>query len=292
MMFPDGLARRIRFFGVFPAVVLLGAAAANGSDLNGFMRDKGKGDVAISWTHQNYDEFWMGTKKVATMAGGDVKTDAFAVWVDYGVTDRLTLMANLPYVKADGTDSFPTALTGAADTVKGWQDVSILGKYRFGSLSSGPVRNDFVGGFGLRTIASNYDVPGPVDIGDATADWLFRFVYQLTAGPFYFSQQVGYDLRGGVAPNQWPFYTETGYTTGPVTWSVLYSKVKAGGGTDIGGPGFLTFPGNKEEYERLGAKVFGRVTPHVGFSGMYFTTLSGRNTGDATGFSGGAVFSW
>ena len=37
----------------------------------------------------------------------------------------------------------------------------------------------------------------------------------------------------------------------------------ADGGTDIGDPGF-TFPSNKDETERVGAKVFARLTESIG----------------------------
>jgi hypothetical protein len=49
----------------------------------------------------------------------------------------------------------------------------------------------------------------------------------------------------------------------------------------------FTFPSNKEEYRRAGARVYGRVGRGIGLSAMYFTPLGGRNTGDTRGLSGG-----
>jgi hypothetical protein len=109
----------------------------------------------------------------------------------------------------------------------------------------------------------------------------------LQSGNFYFSQQVGYDLRSDDAPDGIPLYTELGVTAGPVTYSALYQQLIADGGTDIGDPGF-TFPSNQDEYQRFGVKLYGRVSDRFGLSGLYFTTLDGRNSGDTSGFSIGA----
>ena len=248
------------------AVAALWALPSQASgDINGFLREKRHGDVAFSFSDESFDRFWLGSTKVDVPNGGDFKTRSLSLWVAYGITDNLTVTADLPYVDAESN--------------------------RFASIgSTGGAKHEFLGGFGIRTIASNYDVPGPVDIGDGTADWLFRFVYQLTYKRFYFSQQAGFDLRSGAAPNGFPFYTEAGWTQGPATYSALYSRLDARGGTDIGAPNFLTFPGNKKEYQRLGGKAFVRLTDVIGVSGMAYTTLTGRNVGDSSGFSVGIDF--
>ncbi len=60
------------------------------------------------------------------------------------------------------------------------------------------------------------------------------------------------------------------------------------GDTDIGSG--APFPSNKEEYGQAGAKVYVRLADHLGLSASVFTTLSGRNTGDATGYAGGVNY--
>ncbi|HEU4401943.1 MAG TPA: hypothetical protein VFT43_07540 [Candidatus Polarisedimenticolia bacterium] len=262
-------------------VVLTGYGVSNrarAADLNGFLREKGHGDVAISYTAQSYDHFWAGTTRVADPMVGKVTTDSTTLWFDYGVTDRFTVIANLPYIdtRSDGAAGFGQ---GAL------QDITLLGKYRLASFGSG-VRSTVVGAVGLRTIASNYEIQNSVvDIGDGTADWLARLVYQIEAGRVYVSQQIGFDRRGGDAPDGIPLHTEIGATWGPVTVNGFYSRLDARGGTDIGSG--APFPSNKEEYERAGGKVYARVSDVIGLSAMFFTTLSGRNTGDATGYAGG-----
>ncbi len=256
-------------------------AASSAADLNGFVREKGHGDVALSWTSQDYDHFWAGTARVSDPGVGKVTTRSTSLWVDYGITDSLTLVANLPYIdtRGSGTGNFGQ---GAL------QDLTLAGKYRFGSKGTS-VKSDFVGAFGVRTIASNYEIQNSVvDIGDGTADWLARFIYQVRWRRYYVSQQVGYDRRGNPAPDGIPLYTEAGMTFGHVTYTGFYSRLSARGGTDIGSG--APFPSNKEESTRAGAKVYGQVNERIGLSGMVFTTLSGRNTGDVTGYSAGINF--
>ena len=276
----DRRAISLRPVALTSALLLLFSIPAAAADLNGFLREKGHGDVALSYTSENYDQFWLGTTKVDVPNGGDVDTTSLSLWFAYGLTDNLTLVGDLPYVKSksDGFDMEQSAL----------QDLTVLGEYRFASIGS-TTRSDFLGAGGFRTHASNYEPNLPVDVGDGTSDILFRFVYHLEAGAFYFSQQIGYDLRNEDAPDGFPLLTEAGYTWGPVTLTAGFSVLKARGGTDIGDPGF-TFPSNKEEYRRLGGRVYGRITDRFGVSGSYYQTLGGRNTGDSSGFSLGANY--
>jgi hypothetical protein len=236
--------------------------------------------VAVSFTGESYDSFWMGTQKVSDPGLGRVRTNSTAVFIQHGLTDRVTLQANLPYVNVRGD-----GLAGFAES--GLQDISALLKVRLVAGGSS-TRSSLVLGAGMRTIASNYEANKPVDIGDGTADGLLRLVYLLQSGRFYWSQQAGFDVRGGEAPDGFPLYTELGLSLGSTTVSLLYSGYFAKGGTDIGDPGF-TFPSNKDEFQRVGAKAFLRFSPNWGGVAHVFTTLAGRNAGDATGFGAGIV---
>jgi hypothetical protein len=247
-------------------------------DINGFLPGRGHGDLAVSYTAEGYDEFWVGETKVSDPGVGEVDIKSSSVWVQWGLLDNLAIVANLPYI-----DASSDGLGGFEDS--GLQDLSVLLKYRF--LSSGP--HSLVGAAGVRTAAQDYEPNLPVDLGDNTTDALFRLVYQFQTQNFYISQQVGYDVRSDDAPDDYPLYTELGFTTGRVTWGGYYSQLIADDGTDIGDPGF-TFPSNQEEYSKAGVKLYARVTDRLGLSAAYFATLDGRNTGDSDGFSVGAVF--
>lgn len=258
------------------ATLGLGALPAAALDINGFLRDKGAGDVALSFTSEGYDEFYVGKTKVSDPGVGEVDTHSVSLWVAYGLTDGLTLIGSLPYVdsEGDGLGQFSES---------DLQDATLLAAHRLAAFGD-MVQSRLVGAVGVRTPASDYEPNLPVDVGDGTTDWLVRLVYLLQRGGFYWSQQIGYDLRGEEAPDNFPLFTEVGYTFGRTTVNGFYSVLFADSGTDIGDPGF-TFPSNEEEYERAGAKVYVRVTDRFGIAASAFDTLDGRNTGDSSGAS-------
>lgn len=257
------------------------AMPAGAMDLNGFMPGAGRGDFAISYTAEGYDEFWVGETEVSDPGVGEVDITSYTAWFRWGFTDDFALIVNLPYVDADSD-----GLGGFAES--DLQDLTALAAYRFVG-GDGP--HTLLGAAGVRTPASNYEENLPVDVGDGTTDALVRLVYQYTGPAFYVSQQVGFDSRGDDAPDGFPLYTELGFFAGRATISGFYQKYIADDGTDIGDPGF-TFPSNQEEFERAGAKVFARFTDTLGASFAGFTTLDGRNTGKTSGFSAGLNFSF
>jgi hypothetical protein len=277
------LFQALREFVLALVIVALVPATVSAMDLDGYMWPKGHGAAAISFTSQSYDEFWAGTTKVSDPGVGKVDTESWTLWVVHGVSDRLNLVANLPYIstESDGTGGFGQSAL---------QDLSLMGKYRFLTVGSS-ARSDFIGALGIRTIASNYEIQNSVvDIGDGTADWLARFIYQLHMSRFHLTQSIGWDRRGGDAPNGRPIYTVIGTSWKPIIIDAFYQRLDARGGTDIGSG--APFPSNKEELERAGLKVWGRVSDSLGLSAMYFTTLSGRNTGDASGLAVGVDYSY
>jgi hypothetical protein len=268
----------------FFCLLLLAPTGADAQDLDGFSPEPGKGDLALSYSFDYYDEFWAGDDKVSDPGLGEVDTHSISLWWRHGFTDRLAVVASLPYVDAEG-DGF----AGFAES--DLQDLMVLAQYRV-FLREASARHSIVLGGGFRTPASDYEANSPVDIGDGTTDVLLRAVYLLQSGNFYLSTQTGYDVRGEDAPDGLPLAITAGWGFGGRTWLTgTYSQYFADGGTDIGDPGF-TFPSNEDEYTRIGAKLFSRINDRFGWSIAGFTTLDGRNSGDTTGYSGGLVFSY
>lgn len=260
----------------------LTSTAASALDLNGFLALAGEGSAALSYSTESYDEFWRGDTKVPNPPPlGKVETVSVSLWLRYGFTDRLSVVANVPYVDvdSDGTMGFED---------DGLADVEALALFSVLDRSGSGARHRLIVGAGVRTPTSNYVADAPVSLGDGSTDLLLRLVYQIQAGGFYASQQIGFDSRQDDVPDNFPLYTEAGYTWGRLTGSLFYSRLFADGGTDIGEAGF-TFPSNEEEYSRTGGKLYARFTDSFGGSVSAFTTLDGRNTGATTGVSAGLV---
>ncbi len=250
--------------------------------IDGFFPAAREGHLVLSYTRESYDEFWVGDTKVADPGVGEVETTSQSLWGRFGFTDDLAVIFNLPYVDADSD-----GLGGFGDS--GFQDAAALLSWRAVERQRERCRHTLALAGGLRTPLEDYEANLPVDLGDGTTDALLRAAYQLARGPFYFTQMVGYELRGDDAPDGFPLQITVGATSGRVTPSVSYAWYIADGGTDIGDPGF-TFPGNQDEYERLGVGLYARFAERWGLSAGYFDTLDGRNSGDLAGFSLGVVY--
>lgn len=256
-------------------------APAHSLDLNGFFPGKGVGHAAMSVTFEGYDEFWRGTQRVMNPGVGEVDITTYSLYLDYGITDRLAVVANLPSVDAasNGTGGFGDSQL---------QDITVFLKQRVASFGTRSHRHHLLVAGGFCTPVSDYEANIPVDVGDGTTDFLARFIYQFETDRFYLSQQIGYDLRGEDAPDGLPLYTEIGIRRGSFLVGGFVSHYLAQGGTDIGDTGF-TFPSNQEEFTRAGAKVYAELGERLGVSGYLFTTLDGRNTGNTSGASFGLV---
>jgi hypothetical protein len=275
---------KIRSWMICLAVVA--ALPALGADLNGFLPRAGEGTVALSYTLEGYDEFFRGTTEVSNPPGlGEVETWSASLWMRYGFSDRFAVVADVAYVDSSGDGTAGFAESGVADLVA-------LGLYRLWQGQSGAGRHSLTGGLGFRVPVGDYVGDAPVSLGDDSSDALARLVYQYDRAGFYVSQQIGYDLRGSDVPDGYPLHTEVGYSFPPgsytATLNLFYTRYLADDGSDIGDPGF-TFTGNREEYERVGAKAFLRLSPGFGVSAQGYTTLDGRNSGNSSGFSLGVV---
>lgn len=265
------------------ATILARPAAA--LDLDGFQPDAGTLDLAVSFTTESYDEFWVGTTEVSDPGLGEVDTRSLSLWARYGVTDRIAVLASLPWVDVAGD-----GLAGFEDD--GIQDLSVVAQFLALRRETGAWRHQVVVGGGLRTPVGDYEGNAPVSLGDDTTDGLLRATWLGQRGSWWVSQQIGFELRGGAAPNGWGLRTEVGRAFGErVAASAFLALGRADGGTDIGEPGF-TFPSNREEWDRVGAKVLIGLTDQLRLSASGFTTLDGRNTGHSSGLGIGVVATW
>jgi len=82
-------------------------AAAQGE--TGFLRGRGKLDLVLGVTRDEYDHFWLGDQKVSDPGVGDVTRTGYGIYAAYGATDALDLILAASYVsaEADGSGGFP-----------------------------------------------------------------------------------------------------------------------------------------------------------------------------------------
>jgi hypothetical protein len=269
------------------ASMILSSSALLAQGDTGFLRGPGKLDLALSYTVDSYDKFWVGTTKVSMPPVGEVERMGTSLYAAYGLREDMDVFLAAAYVEtsADGTGGFSdeNALQDAVGGVKWafWRQRAGSGEF---SLLFAP---------SIKQPLSSYEDDDVTAVGDGQTDLRGRVIahYRHDLG-FFASLETGYDRRNGAPDDEVPLHLTVGGTfAGRVTLSPFYSRVNSLGGIDISDvPAQGGFPATEEDYERAGIGAYVRLGDRFGVSGRWLTTLDGKNTGDVDSYSVGLVF--
>ena len=259
--------------------------------------------AGVVYAHEGWSQYWEGTLKRANGNIGTVSTQS-ATWVaGFGVTDRLTVLASLPYV-------WTHASAGPLHGMAGLQDFVLAAKYR---LLTTPFTNRGT----LRAIvagaacipASNYTPDFlPLSIGLDSRWFSGRFTLNFQAnGGWFLNGSTAYTWRSNVRLDRPAYFTNgqlyltdevampkvfdytltAGYSHGRLTVPLSLTQQRTLGGADIRRQD-MPFVANRMDFVRVGGAVqytLGRpaLDVRVGVSRV----LSGRNVGQSTALSVG-----
>ena len=119
--------------------------------------------AGLLYAHESWTEYWEGSLKRDNGNIGTVTTETVTWVAGYGVTDRLSVIAMLPYVRTRATQ-------GPLHGMRGLQDFTLAAKYQVLSTpltDRGTLRAVVVGAAGIP--ASNYEPDlQPLSIGLAS----------------------------------------------------------------------------------------------------------------------------
>jgi hypothetical protein len=293
------LSRTLR---VVTLLVLGTSSAAAQSVDDGLMMPKGTLSAGVQYTHDSWDHYWEGTLK---RTNGNIGTLAqqSVTWIGgYGVTDRLSLMAAVPYV-------WTHASQGVLHDLSGIQDLTVAAKFRL--LTTGPARRGAFSAFVLGTAA--------VPVGDYTPD-LFplsigtaggRASGRLTlsfqsASAWFVNASSAYTWCSNVKLNRSSYYTDGRlYLTNKVVmpnvldytltagmsrgrWRIPLSLVQQRtlGGGDIRRQD-MPFVSNRMDFTKLDGGVMYALPKNFSIRLGAGHVLSGRNVGQSTTFTSG-----
>ena len=270
------------------------------SPVDGFMKKKGKGSITLSLSTESYDEVFLVPQKVNRVPVFDqVNITATSIYADYGLTDNLMVIANLPYIRAEGFASTASQQNNGFENVReGLQDLGLYAKYRFYSkkMSSGSL--DFMASAGVEFPVGDYRVDeglqSIIAIGNRSTDinGLGIVSYQHNSG-FFTTGQLGYSFRNNEVPNALLSELKLGYAANGFYIDAFVANQLSSDGVDILRPGFTGFfPATEVNFTRIGFSGYVPVTDYLGISSGINTIIAGRNIGDATGFYGGLTFSF
>jgi hypothetical protein len=79
--------------------------------------------ITVMYGHDAWDQYWEGELKRSNGNIGTVSTSSITGTAGYGVNNRLTIFASLPYVRTEASQ-------GVLSGMKGRQDFTLMAKYR------------------------------------------------------------------------------------------------------------------------------------------------------------------
>jgi hypothetical protein len=274
------------------------------TDMDAIMMEKKQFCVGPMYAYSSWKNYWEGTVKRDNANLGTVSTQAFALMGAYGVTGKLNLLFNVPYIKTKASAGTPHGMQGI-------QDLSLFVKYMPIEKQMGP------GTFSLYTIGgvsfplSNYAVDFlPMSIGIHSTTATARLMLDYQVNNFFATGSASYVFRSNINLDRTAYYTDqmhlsneveipnasnfnfrTGYRSSKLIAEAIVNIWTTLGGNDITRNN-MPFPGNKMDATTVGANIKYVVTKNHTLSlvggGNY--VVAGRNVGQATTFYGSVFY--
>jgi hypothetical protein len=292
---------------VLVAASALSAAAQTPAD--GFVMPKRDASVGVVYARDSWDEYWEGTLKRRNGNIGRITTQS-VTWVGgYGITNRLGLVAALPYV-------WTHASQGVLSDMRGFQDLSFAAKYRVltakardrGAFSA------FVVGAAAVPVG-NYTpdfLPLSIGSGGGRASGRLILDFQSTSAWFanasaaytwcsnvklnrnsYFTNGQLYMTNDVAMPNVFESSLSAGYRSGRWQFPLTIAQQRTLGGGDIRRQD-MPFVSNRMDFVSLdGALVYALPVPTnttIRFGAAH--VMNGRNVGQSTTFTSGLFYAF
>jgi hypothetical protein len=250
-----------------------------------------------------FTEYWEGNLLRDNPNLGTFKSSSFALMGAWGATNRLNIMAMLPYISNKGTASYFAPQQGI-------QDLSLFAKYNLLTKKmSGDLK--IFASAGVSTPIGNYEaeiLPFSIGLGSSTVSVRSVANYTHQTG-FYATLQLGHTWRSNVKLNRDAFlYDGKMYNTniapvanvidGSVAFGYIRPRLQAevsyrnsqcltGDNIRYNDMPFLT---NKMNGESLNALVKVYVTPRLALGINGSRVLSGLNIGKSTSLAASVFY--
>ena len=133
MFFPRAHRRAWVFVSIAVALTVVRPGSARAQTIDdGVMMAKGELFTGALYTHDQWDRYWEGGLKRDNGNIGTLTTQSNTVVGVYGVTNRLNLLSNVPYIWTEASQ-------GVLHGMNGVQDLSIAAKYSLIEREDSPV---------------------------------------------------------------------------------------------------------------------------------------------------------
>jgi hypothetical protein len=286
------------------AAVSASSAGAQRID-DGLMMPRRTLSAGAVYAHDSWDEYWEGTLKRTNGNIGTLTTRSITSVVRYGLTDRLGVIATLPYI-------WTHASQGVLHDMSGFQDLTLAAKVRL--LNTGPGSLGAFSAFVVGTAAvpvSNYTPDFyPLSIGTGGGRTSARLTLNFQSNSAWFvNASSAYTFCANVRLNRNSYYTNGQlYMTSEVAMpNVLNNTFGAGvergrwriplsltqqrtlGGGDIRRQD-MPFVSNRMDFVKLDGGVMYALPKNLSVQLGAGHVLSGRNVGQSTTFTSGLFY--
>lgn len=290
-----------------PAVMLLlwlfAQSAGAQTPIDAILMPKGSVCIGVFYTQDDWNEYWEGALKRNNGNVGTLKRQTIMPMVAYGLSDRINVLAALPWVRTHATAGQVRGASGLQDWGV-WVKAEVLKADHLSLLAA----------LGATGPASNY-LPDyfPLNLGLGNMEGTARAIaqYRLDNG-LYARLQAGYHLRGNTTIERTYYYTTQGYYSNKVdmpnavTYSfsigrwmsddafkveIMFDGLHTTGGHDIRRQD-VGFPSNRMIFQRLGGSLQYYFPPSkkIGLFASGGYVLNGRNAGQSTVLTGGVSY--
>lgn len=241
--------------------------------IDGYMKGKGKADFALSYTLENSTKYYAGTTEINVSR----KINSISLFGVYGITNRLDVLASIPYINGD------------------LQDGNLYLKYSLADLKVKGVGDlKFIVAGGISTPLSNYFTESAESIGQQATTLSPRGLIQLNLKHGFFINVIsGYNHSSDPTPASIPASVKLGMAKGKWYGDVWLDYQSRIGGKDYRGVGDRapsTFRELGVSYAKVGGVIYYGFKSNMGVAlgGAY--TLGGENTSIATRVSVGYIY--
>lgn len=273
---------------------------------DGLMMPKKNLCTGFVYSTDSWKNYWEGSLKRDNLNIGTITTNS-AVWMgSYGLTDKINLIAMLPYVWTNSTG--PTL-----HPMQGVQDLTLGGKYKLFNTEFGSSSIKAFAGASFSIPLTNYTPDYlPLSIGLASKTLALRgnAVYTV-AKNWYASVSGAYVFRSNITldrpsyytdgqlfntnevamPNQFQFVGSIGYKQPKWNAEINYNQQNTLGGGDIRRQD-MPFASNRMNYSKLGVLGMYYLSRPKGLAvrATASYTIAGRNVGQSTTYSAGLLY--
>jgi hypothetical protein len=282
------------------------APARAQTEQDALMMPKNNLCVAINYGYSSWNNYWEGTFKRNNDNIGALSTQTAMLMLNYGISSKLNLLASVPYIAV-------SASKGTLQGLNGFQDISLFVKWKPVASVWGNRRFSLfaIGGYSAPSNDYNIDfMPMCVGLGSkvlsgrVTADYQLKKMFATVSGAYMLRGNVNLDREAYYTtrqinssevymPNAGNFLLMAGYRSRTLIAQAFMENMTTFGGFDIR-RNDMPFVSNRMNSTKAGLEAKYYVPKHtaLGFHANVWSTLRGRNVGQATGFMAGVDYAF